>query len=224
MQDLSVFDIIGPVMVGPSSSHTAGAARMGLLAGKLSKSPVAKAEFILYGSFARTAEGHGTEKALLGGVLGFSPEDPRIRDSFEHAAYRGVKFRFLKNYDETDVYPNTADIELTDIDGRILRVRGKSVGGGKVVIENINGVQVNFTGSYPTILVEQRDTPGVVAFITRALSLNQINIAFMRLYREAKGDKAYTIIEADEAIPHSVIADIEAHGDIVGATLLEVDG
>lgn len=223
MHDYSVFDIIGPVMVGPSSSHTAGAARMGLLAGKLCKEKIVKVVFTLYGSFARTAEGHGTKKAILGGVLGFSPDDTRIRESFDHAKEQGVEFEFLQDFNNNDVHPNTADMELTDVNGKVLHVRGKSVGGGKVVIENINGVQVDFTGSYPTILVEQIDAPGVVAFITSALSLRKINIAFMRLYREAKGHKAYTIIEADESIPKEVIADIEAHKDILSATLLEVD-
>lgn len=223
MHDLSVFDIIGPVMVGPSSSHTAGATRIGLLAGKLCKSPVKEVVFTLYGSFARTGDGHGTERALLGGVLGFNPDDTRIRDSFEYAKQQGVSFEFKKDFQDNEVYPNTADIELTDENGKKLLIRGKSVGGGKVVIENINGVQVNFTGSYPTILVEQKDAPGVVAFITSALSIKQINIAFMRLYREAKGDKAYTIIEADETIPEAIISDIEAHKDILSATLLEVE-
>ena len=223
MQDISVFDVIGPVMVGPSSSHTAGADRIGLLAGKLLKGRIVKAEFVLYGSFARTAEGHGTKRALLGGVLGFTPEDVRIRDSYQYAEESGVEYHFTENFEETDLHPNTADIILTDENGKVLKVRGKSVGGGKVVIENINGIQVDFTGNYPTILVEQRDAPGVLNFITRVLSARKINIAFMRLYRESKGNKAYTIIEADEKIPEAVIADIESHREIKSAPLLEVE-
>ncbi len=223
MQDISVFDVIGPVMVGPSSSHTAGADRIGLLAGKLMKDKIVKADFILYGSFARTAEGHGTKRALLGGVLGFAPEDVRIRDSYHYAKEQGVEYSFKENLEENGLHPNTADITLTGQSGKVLKVRGKSTGGGKVVIENINGIEVDFTGNYSTILVEQRDTPGVLNFITRVLSARKINIAFMRLYREAKGSKAYTIIEADEKIPEIVVSDIESHSEIQNATLLEVE-
>ena len=169
-----------------------------------------------------SVEGVITHDAAVA-LLGFTPEDVRIRDSYQYAEESGVEYHFTENFEETDLHPNTADIILTDENGKVLKVRGKSVGGGKVVIENINGIQVDFTGNYPTILVEQRDAPGVLNFITRVLSARKINIAFMRLYRESKGNKAYTIIEADEKIPEAVIADIESHSEIKSATLLEVE-
>ena len=204
MSFISVFDVMGPNMIGPSSSHTAGAARIAFLAQKMITPPLKKVEFILYGSFARTYKGHGTDRALLGGIMGFSTDDMRIRNSFDIAREQGIDFSFTPNEAETDVHPNTVDIHMINEQGQEMTVRGESLGGGKVRIVRINGVEVDFTGEYNALIVVQQDKPGVVAHITKILSDRGVNIAFMRLFREEKGHTAYTIVESDERLPEGV--------------------
>ena len=143
MSFISVFDVMGPNMIGPSSSHTAGAARIAYLAQKMINGPLAKVEFILYGSFARTYHGHGTDRALLGGIMGFSTDDMRIRNSFEIATENGLKYSFTPNEEETDIHPNTVDIIMTNTAGQEMTIRGESLGGGKVHITQINHVEVD---------------------------------------------------------------------------------
>lgn len=204
MSFISVFDVLGPNMVGPSSSHTAGAAVIAALAGKLIAPPIKKVDFTMYGSFAKTYRGHGTDRALLGGILGFGTDDLRIRDSFQIAKERGLEFTFTPDEEEQEVHPNTADIHMQNAAGQEMTVRGVSLGGGKVKITRINGVDVDFTGEYSALIVVHKDTPGVVAHITHVLSEHNVNIAFMRLFREAKGHTAYTIIESDGTLPHAI--------------------
>lgn len=206
MAFISVFDVIGPNMVGPSSSHTAGAASIALLAKKMIGEPIKSVEFTLYGSFAKTYKGHGTDKALVGGMLGFETDDVRIRDSFSIAAENGLEFCFVCNNDEDeDVHPNTVDMFITGQSGRQLTVRGESLGGGKVMLTRINGVKVQFTGEYHALIVIQRDHPGVVAGITSVLSSWDVNIAYLRVFREEKGGLAYTIVESDEEITEKAV-------------------
>lgn len=201
--EISALDVIGPNMIGPSSSHTAGALRIALLATQMMSEPVKSVRFLLYGSFARTYQGHGTDRALVGGILGFKPDDPRIRESFEIAQERGITYTFDFDYDDDTVHPNTVDITLRSEDS-FVTVRGESVGGGRAIIRRINGVDIEFTGLYNTIMIYHIDRPGVVARLTNVLADNQINIAFMRLYREQKGKRAYMILETDEEIPSCV--------------------
>lgn len=201
--EISALDVIGPNMIGPSSSHTAGALRISLLATQMMSGEVKSAKFLLYGSFARTYQGHGTDRALVGGILGFKPDDPRIRESFEIAKERGISYSFEFDYDDDTVHPNTVDITLRS-ENSFVTVRGESVGGGRAIIRRINGVEIEFTGLYNTIMIYHLDRPGVVARLTNVLADNQINIAFMRLYREQKGKRAYMIIETDETIPTPV--------------------
>lgn len=204
MSFISVFDVMGPNMIGPSSSHTAGAARIGFLAQKMINGPLKKVEFTLYGSFARTYKGHGTDRALLGGIMGFSTDDMRIRNSFEIADQKGLTFSFTPNEIETDVHPNTVDIHMINEKNQEMTVRGESLGGGKVRIVKINSVQVDFTGEYSAVIVTHQDKPGVVAYITKCLSDRNVNIAFMRLFRESKGEIAYTIVESDGHLPEDI--------------------
>lgn len=206
MAFISVFDVLGPNMIGPSSSHTAGAAIIAYLAQKMIAPPLRRADFRLYGSFAKTYRGHGTDRALVGGILGFSADDERIRDSFALAKQQGMEFRFIPHETETDVHPNTVEIRMENAAGRVMTVRGESLGGGKVRIVGINGVKVDFTGEYNALIVVQRDKPGVVAHITKILSDRDVNIAFMRLFREQKGHTAYTIVESDQRLPEGVDA------------------
>lgn len=204
MAFISVFDVLGPNMIGPSSSHTAGAEIIAYLAQKMIAPPLRRADFTLYGSFAKTYHGHGTDRALLGGIMGFSADDTRIRDSFAIAAERGLAYSFTPNELETEVHPNTVDIRMENAAGQVMTVRGESLGGGKVRIVRINGVSVDFTGEYNALIVVQQDKPGVVAHITNVLSAHNVNIAFMRLFRKEKGHTAYTIVESDERLPDGV--------------------
>lgn len=204
MSFISVFDVLGPNMIGPSSSHTAGAAVIGYLAQKMINGSVRKVTFTLYGSFAKTYRGHGTDRALLGGVMGFQTDDVRIRDSFAIAKEKGIEFAFLPNAEEAEIHPNTVDVAMVNEQGQEMVIRGESLGGGKVRIVKINGVDVDFSGDYSAIIVIQRDKPGVVAHITQCLSNIGINIAFMRLFRETKGQIAYTIVETDDTLPENL--------------------
>lgn len=220
MKDFSIFDIIGPNMIGPSSSHTAGALRIAQLARGMIPGEVVRADFTLYGSFARTYQGHGTDRALIAGVLGFGTEDSRIRDSFHWAEEMGLAYSFTVDTQDKDCHPNTVGIFLQNRSRETIRIIGVSVGGGAAVIKKINGVEIDLTGEYHTILVRHRDTPGVVAAITSALADHHINIAFMRLYRESRGELAYTVIEADEAIPAPAVEQIHTHPSIQSALLI----
>lgn len=220
MKDFSVFDIIGPNMIGPSSSHTAGALRIAQLARGMIPGEIARADFTLYGSFALTYRGHGTDRALIAGILGFGTEDSRIRDSFRWAEEMGLRYTFSVDAAKKDCHPNTAGIRLENREGETIAVTGVSVGGGAAVIKRINGVEIDLTGEYHTILARHRDTPGVVAALTRALAEHRINIAFMRLYRESRGSLAYTVIEADEEIPPAAVAQIRAHPSVQSALLI----
>ena len=193
MSFISVFDVLGPNMIGPSSSHTAGAVAIARLAQKLIAPPLKKVEFTLYGSFAKTYRGHGTDRALLGGLMDFS---------------------FTPNETETEVHPNTVDIAMENAAGQTISVRGESLGGGKVRISRINGVEVDFTGEYATVIVVQQDKPGVVAHITKVLSDRGVNLAFMRLFRESKGHTAYSIIESDGRLPEDITRELKTNPNI----------
>ena len=204
MSFISVFDVLGPNMIGPSSSHTAGAAVIAHLAHRLIAPPLKKVAFTLYGSFAKTYQGHGTDRALLGSIMGFPTDDLRIRDSFSIAQKQGLEFSFTPNETETEVHPNTVDIRMENAAGQVMTVRGESLGGGKVRIVRINGVTVDFTGEYSTVIAVHQDKPGVVAHITKVLSDRGVNLAFMRLFRESKGHTAYSIIESDGRLPDGI--------------------
>ena len=222
MAFISVFDVIGPNMVGPSSSHTAGAASIALLAKKMIGETITKITFTLYGSFAKTYKGHGTDKALVGGILGFETDDIRIRDSFNIARESGLEFEFVCNHEELeDIHPNTVDMEITGESGRILKVRGESLGGGKVMLTRINGVKVQFTGEYHALIVIQCDNPGVVAGITSVLSSWDVNIAYLRVFREEKGGLAYTIVESDEEISEKAVEVIKKNPAIQDIMLVQ---
>lgn len=222
MEFISVFEVLGPAMIGPSSSHTAGADQMAYLAQQIFGEPVKSVVFTLYGSFARTYRGHGTDRALLGGILGFQTDDRRIPDSFRIARERGVCFSFVPDKETKDVYPNTADIEMTGENGKKMTVRGESIGGGKVRITRINGIDVMFTGEYSTLIISQRDLPGVVAHITKCLADRNVNIAFMRLYRQSKHEKAFTIVESDEELPDVISDEICRNPNVSDVMLVQM--
>ena len=222
MSFISAFDVMGPNMIGPSSSHTAGAARIGFLAQKMINGPLCRVDFTLYGSFARTYKGHGTDRALLGGIMGFGTDDMRIRNSFAIAREKGLKFNFIPNETETELHPNTVDIHMVNTDSQEMTVRGESLGGGKVRISQINHVPVDFSGEYSAVIVIHQDTPGVVAYITKCLSDRNVNIAFMRLFRESKGEIAYTIVESDGQLPGEISSAISQNPHIHNVMIVQM--
>lgn len=211
MKELSVFDIIGPNMIGPSSSHTAGALKIAKVAYKLAPLKLNKVTFILYGSFAKTYRGHGTDRALVAGLLGMSEEDERIKEAFTYAKEAGLNYEFITSDDHHIKHPNTVDIIMKDNEENTISITGSSIGGGAISIDKVNGMEVFFNGEYHTLLISHQDQPGLAAHITQCLSEQSINIAYMRVYRQNKGKMASTIIEADEPICSEVIASISAN-------------
>lgn len=222
MAFISAFDVLGPNMIGPSSSHTAGAVAIALLAQKMISGRIVEVEFTLYGSFSKTYKGHGTDRALLGGIMGFETDDRRIRDSFQLAEARGLKYSFVINEREKDIHPNTVDIRMVNGQGDVMTVRGESLGGGKVRIVRIDQVEVDFTGEYSAVIVIHKDKPGVVAHVTRCLSDCNVNIAYMKLFREEKGAAAYSIVESDERLPEDILERIRENANVKDVMLVQI--
>jgi L-serine dehydratase len=193
----SVFDVIGPVMVGPSSSHTAGAARLGRLARAILGRPPVRARITLHGSFASTGQGHGTDLALVAGLLGMAPDDERIPVAHRFAESAGLTTVFLEE-DLGEVHPNTARIELESADGTRVTVEGSSIGGADILITRIDGFVVAISGELPVLIVEHTDRPGVVAAVTSVLAAHDANIASMEVSRERRGARALMVIETDQ--------------------------
>lgn len=205
----SLFDIAGPIMIGPSSSHTAGAVRLGAMARVILGEPPARAEIRLHGSFAQTCRGHGTDKAIVAGLLGFAPDDERIKNALDLAADFGLEFTF-STVELPDVHPNTAVLALTGASGRRREVTGASVGGGNILITRIDGYPVKVTGQYHTLITIHDDKPGVIAVVTHKLAQEGVNIAFMQVSRSERGAEALMVIEADEPIPEEAVPLIRA--------------
>ncbi|NLK95697.1 MAG: L-serine ammonia-lyase, iron-sulfur-dependent, subunit beta [Clostridiales bacterium] len=207
MSNPSVFDIIGPVMIGPSSSHTAGAARLAKIAKFISNGEIKSVIFYLHGSFGKTYKGHGTDRALLAGILGMEPCDIRLRDSIEIAKKEKIEFEF-KEDDLGDVHPNTVKISMETKKGNKCEVVGSSIGGGRIQINQINGNNVDFTGEYNTLIVFLVDVKGAVSKVSSILFNNNINIAFMKVFRNDKGKDATMVFEVDNHIPDVVLKEI----------------
>ena len=196
---INVFDMMGPVMVGPSSSHTAGAARIGNMGRTLLGEEVARADIGLHGSFAETGFGHGTDRALLAGLLGMKPDDLRIPNAYEEANRAGMAYSF-RTVELRDAHPNTALLELTGKSGKKLTLQASSIGGGAIVVNKIDGIDVNFTGDFNTLIVRNQDESGSVAAITSILSQVHINVANMSVNRHRRGGDALMVIETDQHI------------------------
>ena len=221
MSFISIFDVVGPNMVGPSSSHTAGAVSISSIARKMFGKEISNVKFILYGSFAKTYKGHGTDKALLGGSLGFVSDDLRIKDSFNIAKELGITYSFEESNLELD-HPNVVDVCMESKEGDKMVVRGVSVGGGKVKIVAIDNITVEFFGEYPTLIIDHLDKKGVLAFVANCLQDNNMNIAFMKVYRDAKGEKAHSIIECDDKINDSIINSLKQNKNILNVMLVQI--
>ena len=201
---MELFDVIGPVMVGPSSSHTAGAVRIGYVAGELLGEQVKEAKILLYGSFLDTGKGHGTDRALVAGLLGMKPDDYKIADSLELARQRNIHIEFGEAR-LTEAHPNTAELILAGESGNAIDVVGESVGGGKINIAKIDGIDTNFSGECPTLIVHNLDQPGHVSEVTSMLAHKSVNIASMQLYRSHRGGRAVMVVECDQAVPQDGI-------------------
>jgi L-serine dehydratase len=206
---VSLLDIIGPVMVGPSSSHTAGACRIGLLGRGLIGGTPHRAVLELHGSFARTGEGHGTDRALVGGLLGFRPDDERLRTALEIAEREGLEYRFEKTSLGDEQHPNTVRMTLERGDARAT-LTGSSIGAGRILVTEIDGFPVEVSGSYHTLVIVADDVRGSIAKITTALAEHSINIATLRLTRKRRGGDAFIVIECDEAPTQEVVQEISA--------------
>ena len=220
----SAFEVLGPVMVGPSSSHTAGALRCARVAASLASGRIVRVRFTLWNSFAHTYRGHGTDRALVAGILGMDTDDERIRDAFDLAREAGLEVKFVEAPDDSSVHPNTVDIDMECEDGTDCQVRGESLGGGKMRISRIDGVGVDISGAYATLFVAHRDAPGLLASLTHLLAEAQVNIAFCRTYRTEQGGRAYSVFETDGAPDASVLPQVRALRDVSFATFISVPG
>ena len=209
MANIGIFDVLGPIMIGPSSSHTAGAARLGKIARTIVNKPIKDVTFLLHGSFKETYKGHGTDRALVAGILGMMPDDERLRDALLIAEKEGLEVHFLPA-DLGQVHPNTVKILMTDCDDINWEVLGSSIGGGLVEIYEINGNKVKITGEYPTIITWHDDIPGTVSKVSTLFYDNDINIAHMTLVRSQKGKDATMTFEVDNNVSEELIAAIKA--------------
>ena len=219
---MNIYDILGPVMVGPSSSHTAGAVRIGLIARRLLGGQPATAKITLSGSFAATGTGHGTDRALVAGLLGMKPDDIRIPDSFALAVEQGLAFTFDKT-ELKEAHPNTAILQLSTAGGRELEVQASSLGGGRIMVNKLDGINVNFNGDSPTLIVHNLDQPGHVAEVTSMLSHKSVNIATMQLYRNHRGGYAVMVIETDQDIPAEALRWLSRLEGVIKVTYLNAE-
>ncbi|SFB72520.1 L-serine ammonia-lyase, iron-sulfur-dependent subunit beta [Butyrivibrio sp. YAB3001] len=219
---MNVFDIIGPVMIGPSSSHTAGAVRLGRVVNKLiDNRKLKKVDITLSGSFAQTYKGHGTDRALLAGIMGFKSYSPEIRDALSIAEKMGIQYDFIKE-NIKDAHPNTARIHYYLEDGNDGTMQGASIGGGNILVSQINGMNVDFNGDYNTILVMHEDKPGVIASVTNMMHWEheELNISNFHLSRQEKGGDAIMTIEIDNQPPEELVDEIRKIEHVKNAILI----
>ena len=216
---MNIYDILGPVMLGPSSSHTAGAVRIGQITRRLLGEKPVKARITLSGSFAATGVGHGTDRALVAGLLGMKPDDMQVPDSFFLAEDQGLLFSF-EEMQVKGAHPNTAVLFVTGETGRELEVQASSLGGGRIMVNKLDGIQVDFTGESSTLIVHNMDQPGHVAEVTSMLSHKSVNIATLQLYRDHRGGYAVMVIETDQDIPQEALKWLSRLEGIIKVTYL----
>ena len=216
---MNIFEILGPVMVGPSSSHTAGAVRIGYVCQKLMGEKIVSADIQLYGSFLLTGKGHGTPQAIVAGLLGMTPDDARIPHSFEIAKESGLKFT-IGEAKLKEAHPNSVLLKLTGESKKELEVIGESLGGSIINIAQIDGLPANISGDYPTLIASNMDVPGMVAKVSGVLYEADINIAQMHLYRASRGKNSVLIAECDQEISSKTLNDIRNLDGIVKVSYL----
>ena len=220
--NISLLDVVGPIMIGPSSSHTAGAAKLAKTAMTIAGKPFNKVKFGLGGSFASTYKGHFTDYALVAGALGMSEDDENLGHSFEIANEQGVEFDFYPT-EIPSVYENTARITFFGEDGEFF-VEGASLGGGRILVTNINGLACELTATSPTVIVQQQDVKGVVSDVSTILAFNNINIGIMKVSRTSRGDKAFCVIECDDIIPQHVINELRQVNNVLSVVVVNIKG
>ena len=218
---MTIFDVMGPVMVGPSSSHTAGAVRIGLVARRLLGSEPARADILLHGSFAATGAGHGTDRAVVAGLLGLAPDDPDIPRSLHLAQERGMAVA-IHTGELRDAHPNTALVTVTNAMERTVTVSASSLGGGRIRINSIDGMEAAFSGEYPTLIIRNQDRPGILSEITRVLYEHRANIATVQLYRDRKGGLAVTVLECDNPLGPALRQELAGLDGVVRCTYLNM--
>jgi len=218
---MNLFDILGPVMVGPSSSHTAGAVKIGYIAALLLKDKPVHADIILHGSFATTGIGHGTDRALIAGLLMMKADDIRIPESFTIAEQEGLTFTF-QDITLKDAHPNTAVLKITSGSGETVEIEACSTGGGRILIHKLDGITVNFTADKPTLIVYNQDKPGPVAKVSSVLADKAVNIATMQLHRNKRGGYAVMVMETDHPIPQVSIEWLRQLEGVYNVTYINV--
>lgn len=223
MKKYGVFDILGPIMIGPSSSHTAGAARLGKIARAISGEDLKEVTFLLHGSFGKTYKGHGTDKALVAGILGMEPSDVRLRNSIEIAKQLGINLTF-QEFDLGDEHPNTVKFIIKNSINKTFEITGSSIGGGSIKITEINGIKVDFAGEYPTLIVYHKDIPGVVSKVADIIYKCNINIAFMKVYRLEKGKDAQMVFEMDNTLSQEIIDEIKTVTSVLNVIIINPIG
>ncbi|RDU24813.1 L-serine ammonia-lyase, iron-sulfur-dependent subunit beta [Anaerosacchariphilus polymeriproducens] len=219
---MNLFDIVGPVMVGPSSSHTAGAVKIGYISYRLLGEDIKKVNVLFHGSFALTGKGHGTDRAIIAGLLGMQPDDERIPYSFEIARENEIEI-FFGTIVLNQMHPNTVKLELEGKTGKRLDIVASSTGGGRIKICQIDGIETNFGGNYPTLIVHNIDQPGHVTEVTSMLGHKSVNIATMQLFRESRGGKAVMVIECDQEIPIESVKWLEHLEGIIKVSYLSLE-
>ena len=219
---MNIFDILGPVMVGPSSSHTAGAARIGMIARQLFGRQPEKAAVYLHGSFAATGKGHGTDKALIAGLLGMRPDDMRIPDSFQIAQEEGMEFT-ISPKDIREAHPNTAQIIMEAEGVNTMTIQAYSIGGGRIRVCKVDGIDVDFSGESNTLIIRNVDEPGRITDVTGALSKARINIATMQVFREKRGGSAIMVVETDQVVPKETMDELQSKEGIIRVKFLQAN-
>lgn len=220
MEHMQLLNILGPVMIGPSSSHTAGAARIGRIALRLLGEPVARAVIYFHGSFAKTGSGHGTDRAVVGGLMDMDTADERLRKSIHLAKEAGMEIEF-KTINLKNAHPNSVKLELTGKSGKQIEMVAASVGGGSVEVTELNGMEISFDGTAHTLIISQHDAPGIIASVSSMMAGASVNISAMRVAREAIGKEAIMIMELDNLPAPAIISALQSMKYITGATLLE---
>ena len=218
---MSLFDILGPVMVGPSSSHTAGAVRMGLVGRQLLGGTPSTAHIVLHGSFAATGTGHGTDRALIAGLLGMEPDDERIPMSFALARDAGMEFTFERR-ELRNAHPNTALLSLTAPDGSHVSLQCASTGGGRILVTALDGAEVSFSGEHNTLSIRNEDRPGMVSLVSSLLADAGVNIATLQLCRDKRGGSAAMVIEVDQSLSAALLDVLGRQDGVSRATYIHV--
>lgn len=221
--DISIFEVLGPIMVGPSSSHTAGAAKLARIGGLIAGSPYHHVSFGLHGSFAKTYKGHGTDKALVAGALGLKEDDERLVDAFELADRKGITYDFYE-IELDHMHENSVKMTFSMNDGSLCEVIGSSIGGAQIIITRINDFETELTAQSSTLIINQYDKKGVVSEVSTVLANNDINIGVMKLSRKAKGDIASCMIETDDSIPEYAIESLKKIKNVLSVKVINNEG